>query len=389
MGAGIAVAMLNAGLSVRMIERDSTAAETGKARVIDILIRDLKSGRIDEAEFELRQASFNASSQYSSLDDVDLVIEAVYEDLNVKREVFRNVAKACGSDTILATNTSYMNPEFIFDGVSAPERCIGLHFFSPANVMKLIEIVPTGQTAKSVLAAAFSLARTCGKVPVLAGICDGFIGNRILKVMRRQSERLLLFGATPQEVDVALRKFGMKMGPFEVQDLAGLDIAAYQRKAARDRGELVFAPVSDRLVAQNRIGRKTGAGWYDYDGADQRSETPAQVRIAIDISRQEMGTAQINWTDAAIVEVVLFAMLNEAARILHEGVAQKPGDIDLVKIYGYGFPKDRGGLAWFGTAYGLAEVVKRLEWFEGLGVAEAPSEALLNWARTRACSATP
>ena len=383
MGAGIAVAMLNSGLSVRMVERDGTAAEAGRARVLDILKRDLKSGRIDETEYAAREAAFSASEQYGDLNDIDLVIEAVYEDMDVKREVFRQVSEACSNDVILATNTSYLNPELVFEGVPSPERCIGLHFFSPANIMKLVEIIPTRKTSENVVSSAFSLVRMCGKIPVQAGICDGFIGNRILKVMRTQAERVLLFGATPQVVDAALRKFGMKMGPFEVQDLAGLDIAAYQRTAARDRGEQVFAPVSDQLVAMGRIGRKSGAGWYDYDGTDQRFKTPEAVLTSIDTARKEMGQASIDWTDGMIVEAIIFAMLNEAAQILDEGIARSPRDIDLVEVYGYGFPKDRGGLAWFGTAYGLSEVAARLEYFNKLGVSEAPSNALLKWAQAQ------
>ncbi|MDF1804236.1 3-hydroxyacyl-CoA dehydrogenase [Thalassovita sp.] len=384
MGAGIAVGMLNSGLSVHMIERDAPAVDAGKARVLDTLKRDRASGRIDKAEYAARESAFKASAQYSDLTDVDLVVEAVYEDIDVKRDVFRQVSEACGDDVILATNTSYLNPELIFKDVPAPQRCIGLHFFSPANIMKLVEIIPTKTTAKDVLSTAFSLTRTCKKVPVQAGICDGFIGNRILKAMRTQAERVLLFGATPQSVDAALKEFGMKMGPFEVQDLAGLDIAAYQRKAARDRGEKVFSPVSDHLVDQGRFGRKTGAGWYDYAGTEQVFDTPEPVKIALGAARQEAKVEPILWTNAMIVEVVVFAMLDEAAQILDEGIAQDPSDIDLVEIYGYGFPKDRGGLAWFGSAYGLSKIVERLEHYNKLNVSEAPSNALRNWAQADA-----
>lgn len=389
MGAGISVAMLNAGFSVQLVERDLAAAELGKSRVLDILQRARDSGRIDHAVYDARESAFSASARYRDLGGADLVIEAVYEDLEVKREVFRQVSEACGKDVFLATNTSYLNPELIFEGVEAPERCIGLHFFSPANIMKLVEIIPLAKTSDRLLSFSFSVARDCGKVPVQAGICDGFIGNRILKTMRNQAEQLLLFGATPHQVDAALRKFGLKMGPFEVQDLAGLDIAAYQRQAARERGEQIFAPISDRLVAEGRLGRKSGCGWYDYDGTKELFMTPAPVRIAIEAARKQTEASAIDWTDSDIVEVVLFAMLDEAAQILAQGIARQPKDIDLVEVHGYGFPKDKGGLAWFGTVYGLTNVVKRLYDFSELGVASEPSKALLDWAEAPARSASP
>lgn len=382
MGAGIAVAMLNAEYSVVLIERDQGAADAGQQRILATLKRDLKSGRIDEPGYKARATALAATTDYSDLVDTHLVIEAVYEDLDVKRDVFAKIAEACNAKTIFATNTSYLNPQEIFQGVSGPERCVGLHFFSPANIMKLVEIIPIKMTSGNVLAAVFSLAGRCRKIPVQTGICDGFIGNRLLKVMRSQSERLLLSGATPQAIDKALRKFGMKMGPFEVQDLAGLDIAAYQRKAARERGEVAFAPVSDRLFTVGRLGRKSGSGWYDYDGANAASNCPEEVRIAIAKARTENPFDLRDWSDDQIVKIVLAAMLNEAAKILDEGIAQQPSDIDLVEVHGYGFPRARGGLAWFGTSQGLDATVDLLTEMNTANISEKPSAALIKWAKS-------
>jgi 3-hydroxyacyl-CoA dehydrogenase len=261
MGAGIAAALCDAGLPAVLIERDKDAVERGLANVRAIYDGAVKRGRIPQAIAEERMAGVVGGDDYGLLADTDLVIEAVFEDLDVKRAVFARLSEICRPDAVLATNTSYLDPNAISEGVRHPERFLGLHFFSPAHVMKLLEIVPTDATAPEVLAAGFALARQLGKIPVRAGICDGFIGNRILKVTRAQAERLLLSGATPASVDAAMRAFGLPMGPFEAQDLGGLDIAAFQRKAARARGETPFAPVADRLCAIERFGQKSAGGW--------------------------------------------------------------------------------------------------------------------------------
>ncbi|CAK7257850.1 MULTISPECIES: 3-hydroxyacyl-CoA dehydrogenase NAD-binding domain-containing protein [unclassified Shinella] len=374
MGAGIAAALRDAGLPVVLIERDAAAVERGLANVRGIYEGSVKRGRIPQAVADERVAGVTGGDDYGLLADTDLVIEAVFEDLAVKRAVFERLSAVCRPDAVLATNTSYLDPDAISEGVSHPERFLGLHFFSPAQIMKLLEIVPTEATAPEVLATGFALARLLGKIPVRAGICDGFIGNRILKVTRAQAERLLLSGATPAAVDAAMRAFGLPMGPFEAQDLGGLDIAAFQRKAARERGETPFAPVADRLCALERYGQKTGGGWYDYQPGD-RAPKPSETVAAI-IAEAAEGRVQRTWDEAGIVDAILLPMVNEATRILEERVALRAADIDLVKIHGYGFPRWRGGPMHHAEARGLSAVVAVLDRLAADGLAEPPGDSL-------------
>lgn len=381
MGAGIAAAMRDAGLPVRMVERDNEAVARGRANVEKIYGGSLAKGRLSQEQHDARLAGFSASANYDDLADCDLVIEAVFEDLDVKRAVFTELAKVCSDRAILATNTSYLDPELIFEGLPNPDRFIGLHFFSPAHIMKLLEIVPTSKTAIDVLAAGFELAKLARKMPVRAGICDGFIGNRILKTTRVQAEKLLLAGCTPAQVDSAMRGFGLAMGPFEVQDLGGLDIAAYQRQAARARGETPFAPVGDLVVAAGRLGQKTKGGWYDYTDAGRSTEIPAAVAAAIEEARSTAGVSAREWTADEIVEAVLYPMIDEAAKIIEEGIALRDADVDLVKVHGYGFPRWRGGPVQYGRAVGFANVVSALEKLAAAGLADQPSARLREWAR--------
>ncbi|MCA0343095.1 MAG: enoyl-CoA hydratase/isomerase family protein [Proteobacteria bacterium] len=374
MGAGIAAALRDAGLPVILIERDAAAVERGLANVRAIYDGSVKRGRMTQAIADARMAGVAGSGDYGLLADTDLIIEAVFEDLSVKRAVFEKLSAVCRPDAVLATNTSYLDPDAIGEGIAHPERFLGLHFFSPAHIMKLLEIVPTGTTAPDVLATGFALARLLGKIPVRAGICDGFIGNRILKVTRAQAERLLLSGATPAAVDAAMRAFGLPMGPFEAQDLGGLDIAAFQRKAARERGEMPFAPVADRLCALERYGQKTGGGWYDYQPGD-RAPKPSDTVAAI-IAEAAESRAQRAWDEAGIVDAILLPMVNEATRILEEHVAFRAADIDLVKIHGYGFPRWRGGPMHYAEGRGLSEVVAVLDRLAADGLAEPPSDGL-------------
>lgn len=374
MGAGIAVALLTAGLPVMLIERDQAAAERGAANVRAALEAMAKRGRITPAALEERMAALAIGADYAALADTDLVIEAVFEDLAVKREVFARLSAACRADAILATNTSYLDPDRIAEGVVQPERFLGLHFFSPAHVMKLLEIVPASATAPDVLATGFALARQLGKIPVRAGICDGFIGNRLLKITRAQAERLLLSGATPAEVDAAMRAFGMPMGPFEAQDLGGLDIAAFQRKAARERGETPFAPVAERLCDLGRFGQKTGGGWYDYAQGERKPLASATVAAIVEDLSQ--GREKRAWSAEAIADAIILPMVNEAMRILEEGVALRAADVDLVEVHGYGFPRWRGGLLHYGEARGMGEVAKVLDVLAASGLSEPPCRAL-------------
>ena len=371
MGAGIAAALRDAGLPVTLVERDETALERGLSNLRSIFEGAVKRGKISAETAVERLSGVTDTIDYSRLAGVDLVIEAVFEDLDVKRDVFDKLSAVCRPDAVLATNTSYLNPEQIAANIRHPERFLGLHFFSPAHVMKLLEIVPTAQTAPATLAAGFALARMLGKIPVRAGICDGFIGNRILKTTRAQAERLLLSGATPQAVDAAMRAFGLPMGPFEAQDLGGLDIAAFQRRAARARGETPFAPIAERLCALERFGQKSGGGWYDYAKGD-RSPQPSKVVAGI-IAEQARGTPQHQWDEAGIIDCIILPMVNEATKILHEKVALRAEDIDLVEIHGYGFPRWRGGLMHYAEERGFAEIASRLSELPALDLAEPPN----------------
>ncbi|MGQ3211340.1 MAG: 3-hydroxyacyl-CoA dehydrogenase NAD-binding domain-containing protein [Shinella sp.] len=380
MGVGIAAALRDAGLPVILIERDAPAVERGLANIRAIFDGSVKRGRITQTVADDRLSGVTGSDDYGLLADTDLVIEAVFEDIAVKRAVFEKLSAVCRPDAVLATNTSYLDPTAISEGVSHPERFLGLHFFSPAHIMKLLEIVPTEETTPEVLATGFALARLLGKIPVRAGICDGFIGNRILKVTRAQAERLLLSGATPSAVDAAMRAFGLPMGPFEAQDLGGLDIAAFQRKAARERGEAPFAPVAERLCAIARFGQKSGGGWYDYTPGD-RAPKPSETAAAI-ITEEAAGRPQRLWDEASIADAIILPMVNEATRILEERVALRSGDIDLVKIHGYGFPRWRGGPMHYAEARGLAEVVAVLDQLAAEGLADAPCDGLRQTVQT-------
>lgn len=380
MGTGIAIALLDAGIKVVLLERNQEALDSGLQRITANYESSVKRGRISAEMAEKRMASITGSIEDSALADMDLIIEAVFEDMQVKRELFERLAKVCRADTILATNTSYLDPSVIAkDIIPAPERFIGLHFFSPAHIMKLLEIVPIPETSEQTLATSFKLAAKLRKIPVRSGICDGFIGNRILRVLRAQAERLLLAGAAPAEVDAAMRAYGMPMGPFEAQDLGGLDIAAFQRKAARERGEDVFAPVAEKLCELGRLGQKTQGGWYDYAEGD-RKPIPSPV-VADIIQAVAAEHAQQQWAEQDIVDCLVLPMVNEAALILQEGIAQRSADVDLVKIYGYGFPRWRGGLLQDAVERGLDQVVTRLEHFSAQGLTPAPCEKLKDAAK--------
>ncbi|MDR5654183.1 3-hydroxyacyl-CoA dehydrogenase NAD-binding domain-containing protein [Ruixingdingia sedimenti] len=339
MGAGIAAALRDAGLPVVLIERDAAAVDRGLANLRAIFDGGVKRGRLTEAQAAARMAGVTASTDYAALADADLVIEAVFEEIGVKRAVFAELGRVCRPDAVLATNTSYLDPQAIAGGLTNPGRFIGLHFFSPANVMKLLEIVPTPGTAPETLATGFALARALGKIPVQAGICEGFIGNRILKRYRAAAEALVRQGVAIAEIDAAMRGYGFAMGPFEAQDLGGLDIAFLQREGARAAGQGVPETLGDILVRAGRKGQKTGGGWYDYAPGDRRPQPSATVAGLL--AGQIAPGAPMD--RAAIAGRLVAEMAAEGEAILAEGIARQPADIDLVKIHGYGFPRWRGG----------------------------------------------
>jgi len=372
MGAGIAAALLDADLPVVLVEQDEAGLERGLANVRQIYDSAVKRGRLSAEKREAKLSMLAPSLHYAALSDADLVIEAVFEDLDVKRSVFVALDSVVKPDAILATNTSYLDPNAIATPLSRAENFLGLHFFSPANIMKLLEIVKAEATSPEVLKTGFALAKRLGKTAVLAGICDGFIGNRIYKTYRRQAEQLLLDGCQPGDVDRAMRGFGLPMGPFEVQDLSGLDIAEFQRKAARARGETVLAPIADRLCGLKRYGQKTGGGWYDYE-AGNRMPIPSETVAAIIAEETEQaGRTAKSLDDEIVQQRLVFPMINEAARILEEGIARRSLDIDLVEIHGYGFPRWRGGLLFYADQYGLEKILPALEAMAAEGTANAP-----------------
>ncbi|MDI6835155.1 MAG: 3-hydroxyacyl-CoA dehydrogenase NAD-binding domain-containing protein [Rhizobiaceae bacterium] len=348
MGAGIAAALRDAGLPVVLIERDDAAVERGFANLKAIFDGAVKRGRLTEATAEVRLAGVTGSTDYAALADADLVIEAVFEELSVKRQVFAELGRVCRADAVLATNTSYLDPRDIAEDLPHPGRFIGLHFFSPANIMKLLEIVPTPETDAATLATGFALARLLGKVPVRAGICEGFIGNRILKRYRAEAEALVRQGVSIADVDAAMRAFGFAMGPFEAQDLGGLDIAFLQREGARAAGRDVPETLGDILVRAGRKGQKTGGGWYDYEAGDRRP-LPSQDVDQLLRDQIKPGAAL---DAAAIADRLVGAMAREGEAILAEGIAERPSDIDLTEIHGYGFPRWRGGPMFFTLAGG-------------------------------------
>ena len=339
MGAGIAASLRDAGLPVILIERDDAAVQRGIANLKDIFAGAVKRGRLTEAAAEARLAGVTGSTDYAALADTDLVIEAVFEELSVKRQVFARLGRVCRPDAVLATNTSYLDPRAIAEGLPNPARFIGLHFFSPANVMKLLEIVPAPQTSDTTLATGFALARMLGKVPVRAGICEGFIGNRILKRYRAEAEAMVRQGVAVSAVDAAMRGYGFAMGPFEAQDLGGLDIAFLQREGARAAGQDVPETLGDVLVRADRKGQKTGGGWYDYKAGDRRPLPSEEVARLLAPLIQPSPALDAE----AIADDLVAAMAREGEAILAEGIAEKASDIDLVEIHGYGFPRWRGG----------------------------------------------
>ncbi len=343
MGAGIAVAMLNASLSVTIIERDAEAAKAAYGRVTGLLEGALKRGKITAEVMASRIAAFRATDDYATAKSADLAIEAVFEDVAVKSEVFTKLASVVSDTAILATNTSYLDPRDIFDGIPNPERCVGLHFFSPAHIMKLLEIVKTPDTSPNVLATCFALGKRMRKVSVLSGICDGFIGNRMLSAYRREADYLLADGALPFEIDAAMRAYGIPMGPYELQDLTGLQIAwANRKRQVRDENQR-YIGIADQLCELGRLGQRTGMGWYAYkDGNRTPIRDESVEKLIIEYSATN-GITRQNFTPEQISERLLAVLASEGASIVAEGIAERNADVDTVQINGYGFPRWRGG----------------------------------------------
>ncbi len=343
MGSGIAVSALNGSYRVIGVEQNAEAAQKGRDRIASLLDKAVQSGRLDAAGQEDRLSRLTVTADMQQLAQADIVIEAVFDDLTVKTELFQRLDTIVRADAILATNTSYLNPDAIAEATKLPERVVGLHFFSPANIMRLLEVVNCEKTAPDVLATALALAKRLGKLPVVSGVTEGFIGNRIFSAYRREAEYMVEDGASPQEIDTALEAYGFPMGPFAVFDMAGLEIAWARRKrqaATRDPSER-YVVIADRLCEAGRFGQKTGHGWYAYP--DGKRAVDPEVMAMIETARAEKGIVPKSFTSEEIVNRLLKAMVDEGDALLSEGIAARASDIDLVMINGYGFPAGKGG----------------------------------------------
>ena len=364
MGGGIAMNFLNAGLSVVMLEMKQEALDRGVATIRKNYEAQVKKGKLKQDKYEQRMALLSTTLSYADLKDADMVIEAVFEDMAVKEQVFKTLDEVMKPGAILASNTSTLDVNKIAAFTKRPQDVIGTHFFSPANVMKLLEVVRGEKTAKDVLATVMALGKKIKKTCVVSGVCDGFIGNRMIEQYSRQAGFLLEEGCTPAQVDKAVEKFGFAMGPFRMGDLAGNDVGWYIRKRRYlEKPNLRYSKTADLLCEMGRFGQKTGAGWYDYV-AGKRDAIPSKlVEDMIAKHRTELGITPRKISDEEIVQRLVFALVNEAAHILEEGIANKASDIDVVYIFGYGFPVHRGGPLNYANEVGLFNVVQAMKRF--------------------------
>ncbi len=362
MGGGIAMNFANAGIAVTVLEMKQEALDKGLATVRKNYENSAKKGKLTEAKLAERIGLITGSLSYDDIKDADLVIEAVFEEIGVKEQVFKKLDEVMKPGAILASNTSTLDVDRIASFTKRPEDVVGMHFFSPANVMKLLEIVRGKKTAKDVLATVMQISRKIKKTGVVSGVCDGFIGNRMIEQYSRQAGFLLEEGALPQQVDKAIEKFGFAMGPFRMGDLAGNDIGwAIRKRRYVDKPGIVYSKTADRLCEMGRFGQKTGAGWYDYKAGD-RTPYPSQlVDDMVIATSQELGVERRKISDAEIVERLVFALVNEGAYILEEGIAQRASDIDMVYLTGYGFPIYRGGPMFYADTVGLANVLRTMQ----------------------------
>ena len=370
MGGGIAMNFATAGIPVTIVETTQEALDRGLKVVRGNYQRSADKGRFPQEEVEARMDRFDGKLELAALADCDLVIEAVFEDMELKRKIFTELDRVMKPGAILATNTSALNIDEIAAMTSRPEDVIGLHFFSPANVMKLLEIVRAKHTADDVVATSMDLAAKINKIAVLVGVCPGFVGNRILFARQKQANKLLQQGLMPWDVDAALNAFGFKMGPFQMSDLAGLDIGW-------SKGAKTENPIRDALCEMDRRGQKTQAGFYDYD----ESRRPIPSDVVAGVIKDITGAEANQMSQEEIIEICIYPMINEAVKILEENKAQRPSDIDVVWLNGYGWPADKGGPMFYGDMVGAQAV---LDVMEKLGAEDpefAPAELLRDLAK--------
>jgi len=359
MGGGIAMNFANVGIPVTVIEVAREALDRGLGVVRKNYEATAAKGRLTKDDVEKRMGLIQGTTDFNALADADLVVEAVFEEMPIKKDVFARLDKVAKASAVLATNTSTLDVDEIAAATRRPESVVGMHFFSPANVMRLLEVVRGEKSAKPAIATAMAIGRRINKVPVLVGVCHGFVGNRMLHQRGKQSERLLLEGASPQQVDKVLTDFGLPMGPFAMGDLAGLDVGWRIRKGRGER-----APIADRLCEMGRFGQKTGSGFFKYEGGDRTPKPDPEVdRIIAEVSR-EAGVQRRSISDDEIRERLLYPMVNEGAKILEEGKAIRASDIDVIWVYGYGWPVYRGGPMFWADQIGLKTIRDRLLAFE-------------------------
>lgn len=365
MGAGIAVAMLDAGLPVTMVERDEPSLARGRQHVEKVYDGLIAKGRMTPEAKTAVMARFSGSTSYDALAQADIVVEAVFEDMGVKKAVFAELDRVCKPGAVLATNTSYLDIDEIAASISRPQDVVGLHFFSPANIMKLLEIVVPAKVSADVVATGFELAKKLKKVPVRAGVCDGFIGNRILAVYRQAADHMMEDGASPYQIDEAVRNFGYPMGPFQVSDLAGGDIgwATRKRKAATRDPKARYVQVADRICERGWFGQKTQRGYYLYPEGARTGVPDPEVLAIIDAERERAGIKPRAFTEEEIMRRYMAAMINEGANVVHQRIALRPLDVDVTFLYGYGFPRHRGGPMKYADTVGLSKVLADIREF--------------------------
>ena len=364
MGGGIAMNFLNAGIPVKMLEMKQEALDRGLATIAKNYESQVKKGKLKQDKYEQRMSLLTTTLSYDDLSDADMVIEAVFEELGVKEAVFKELDRVMKPGAILASNTSTLDVDKIAAFTKRPEDVVGMHFFSPANVMKLLEVVRGAKTGKDVLATVMAVAKKIRKTAVLSGVCDGFIGNRMIEQYGRQGGFLLDEGCTPAQVDRAVEKFGFAMGPFRMGDLAGNDIGwAIRKRRYMEKPDMKYSKTADLLCEKGRFGQKTGAGWYDYVPGKRDAIPNAEVEQMIAAHRDSLGIQPRKISDEEIVQRLVFSLVNEAAHILEEGIANKASDIDIVYIFGYGFPPYRGGPMNYADEVGLFNVVQAMNRF--------------------------
>jgi 3-hydroxyacyl-CoA dehydrogenase len=366
MGGGISMNFLNAGIPVVMLEMKPEALDRGVATIRKNYDNQVKKGKLKPDKLEARLALLSTTLDYAEIGDADMVIEAVFEDMGVKEQVFKALDEVMKPGAILATNTSTLDVNRIASFTKRPQDVVGTHFFSPANVMKLLEVVRGEKTAKDVLATVMALAKKIRKTAVVSGVCDGFIGNRMIEQYSRQAGFLLEEGCTPAQVDKAVEKFGFAMGPFRMGDLAGNDIGwAIRKRRYVEKPHMRYSKTADLLCELGRYGQKTGAGWYDYQPG-KRDAIPSPVVVEmIETHRKELGITPRRISDEEIVHRLVYSLVNEGAKILDEGIASKASDIDMVYLTGYGFPLHRGGPMCYADQQGLFNVVMTMKKFAG------------------------